>query len=188
MITVREYLEESKRVAGNQLSMEQTILNVARVVFDQICNGGTLYWMGNGGSAADCQHLSTELVSRFMTERRAVNSISFTTNTSLLTAISNDYSYAEIFKRQVEAHVKDIDIVFAISTSGRSPNILIAMEEARKRGAKVIGLTGKGTKEFSQLADFVFHISSDITGVIQQGHITIGQALCLQIERHLKGL
>lgn len=188
MITVKDYLEESKRVAKDQLYLEQAILNVARVVFDQICNGGTLYWMGNGGSAADCQHLSTELVSRFMIERRAVNSISLTTNTSLLTAISNDYSYTEIFKRQVEAHVKNTDVVFAITTSGRSPNILTAMKEARIRGAKVIGLTGKGTKEFSQLADFVFHIDSDITGVIQQGHITIGQALCLQIERHLKDL
>jgi D-sedoheptulose 7-phosphate isomerase len=158
---------------------------VASDISKLVSTGGTIYWIGNGGSAADCQHLSTELVSRFLEERRPIDSVALTTNTSLLTAIANDYSFEEVFARQIQAHANPGDVLVAISTSGKSRNILKAMEVAKNKKVYVLGLTGRGDSAFNVNANVVITVDSSLTGVIQQCHITFGQALCLLLEQEI---
>lgn len=141
--------------------------------------GGCIYWMGNGGSAGDAQHLATELVSRLIHQRRAIPSAAFTTNSSLLTAIANDFDFKEVFRRQVEAYVGALDVVIGISTSGRSENVLLALEDARKLGALTCILTSDNLALEEEPADFVLRVPSTTVSHIQECHIAIGHYLCL---------
>ena len=147
--------------------------------------GGKVLLMGNGGSAADAQHIAAELVGRFKMERKALPAIALTTNTSLLTAVANDYGYDTVFSRQVEALAGKNDILIVITTSGVSPNILKAVEAARAKGAKVIGLTGKTGGKLKDMADLAIVVPSDNTQRIQEGHITIGHIICHLVENGL---
>jgi len=149
--------------------------------------GGCVYFFGNGGSAADAQHLAGELVGRFTLERRALPAVALTTDTSVLTAIANDYGFDRSFERQVEALVRRGDVVVALSTSGNSPNVLRGAALARKRGARVIALTGARGGKLKALAHLCLRAPAEESARIQECHITIGHALCALVEDALFG-
>ncbi len=148
-------------------------------------NGGTLYFCGNGGSAADAQHLACELSGRFMLDRPALPAIALSTNTSSLTAIGNDYAYDQVFSRQLEGLGTRGDVLVAITTSGGSANVLRAIDVAQSQGMIVIGLTGAKGARFAARCDFALITPSFSTPRIQEGHIAMGHALCELIERAL---
>ena len=145
--------------------------------------GGKILFAGNGGSAADAQHLAAELVSRFAYDRPALPAVAITTDTSLLTAIGNDYGYEKLFSRQVQALGCKGDVLVAFSTSGRSPNILTALAEARSRGLFTVGMTGSQGQEMGAYCDALIRVPSSSTSKIQEGHIVLGHILCGLIER-----
>lgn len=147
--------------------------------------GSKILFAGNGGSAADAQHWAGELVSRFYYDRPGLPAIALTTDTSILTAIGNDYGYDYTFARQVEALGREGDVFVAISTSGNSPNIVRAAEAARSRGIQVIGFTGRGGGKLAPLSDLCFRIPSDETPRIQEGHEFVGHLLCGLIESEM---
>lgn len=147
--------------------------------------GGKLLFCGNGGSAADAQHWAGELVSRFYYDRPGLAAIALTTDTSILTAVGNDYGYDYTFARQLEALGQAGDVFVAISTSGNSPNILRAAEAARARGVHVVGFTGRGGGKLAPLADICFRMPSDETPRIQEGHEFVGHLLCALIESRM---
>jgi D-sedoheptulose 7-phosphate isomerase len=148
-------------------------------------NGNKILWCGNGGSAADSQHMAAELVGRFLRERRGLPSIALTTNTSILTAIGNDYGYELVFRRQVEALCVPGDVVVGISTSGNSRNVCLALEKAREIGAYTVAFTGKNGGGLARVADETLQIPSTETPRIQEGHILCGHMLCDYIEQSL---
>jgi D-sedoheptulose 7-phosphate isomerase len=148
-------------------------------------NGKKILWCGNGGSAADSQHMAAELVGRFLRERRGLPSIALTTNTSILTAIGNDYGYELVFRRQVEALCVPGDVVVGISTSGNSKNVCLALEKAREIGAYTVAFTGKNGGGLARVADETLQIPSTETPRIQEGHILCGHMLCDYIEQSL---
>ena len=142
---------------------------------------------GNGGSAADAQHVAGELVNKFQLEREALAAIALTTDSSVLTSIANDYDYSRVFARQVEAWTKEGDVVIGISTSGNSANVIEAVKVAREKGAKTIGFTGRGGGKLAKLVDLVVSVPSDETPRIQESHITIFHIICYLVERGLFG-
>ena len=144
--------------------------------------GGKVLWMGNGGSAADSQHLAAELVGRFTRERPGLPSIALTTDTSILTAVGNDYGYERIFSRQIEALCRPGDVVVGISTSGNSPNVLRAIQQANDNGAVTVGMTGGDGGALRALARHCLVVPSRSTARIQEGHILIGHLLCDWVE------
>lgn len=154
-------------------------------IAESLDNGGTLFWCGNGGSAADSQHLAAELVGRFKKDRKALRSIALTTDTSVLTSVANDYSYEDIFSRQLEALARDGDVLVAISTSGNSYNVMTVLKAAKNLGVKTIALLGKDGGQAKALADLAIVIPSDSTARIQEAHILIGHILCDLIEQEL---
>ena len=149
--------------------------------------GRRLYLFGNGGSAADAQHIAAELVGRFLKNRRALPATALTTDTSVLTAVSNDFDSDDIFSRQVEAHVRKGDAVIAISTSGNSRNVIEGARRARKAGARTIGFTNETGGKLKKLVDLCFRAPSADTQRVQECHITAGHVLCDVIERALFG-
>jgi D-sedoheptulose 7-phosphate isomerase len=148
-------------------------------------SGNKILWCGNGGSAADSQHLAAELVGRFLRERRGLPSIALTTNTSILSAIGNDYGYEQVFRRQVEALCVPGDVVVGISTSGNSKNVCLALEKAREIGAYTVAFTGSNGGGLARVADETLQIPSTETPRIQEGHILCGHMLCDYIEQSL---
>lgn len=147
--------------------------------------GGKILWMGNGGSAADSQHLAAELVVRYRRNRRALPSIALTTDTSILTAHANDFGFDGVFARQIEALARPGDMVMAISTSGNSPNILLGIEAARRMDAYTVGWTGATGGRLLELADETLRVPSEVTARIQEAQIMIGHYLCEVIEDRL---
>jgi D-sedoheptulose 7-phosphate isomerase len=140
--------------------------------------GGKILLLGNGGSAADCQHIAAEIVGRYKRERRGLPAIALTTDTSILTAVGNDYGFERIFSRQVEALCTPKDVVIGLSTSGNSPNVLAAIHTARQIGAFTIGLTGGGGGKLAQCCDLSLVVASNDTPRIQEAHILVGHMLC----------
>ena len=145
--------------------------------------GGTIYLCGNGGSAADAQHVAAEFVGRFLRERRPLPAVALTCNTSLLTALANDYDFSQVFARQVRAHAGPDDCVVGISTSGRSANVLAAMAVARELGATTIGFTGAGGHTLAALCDECLLAPSDHTPRIQEIHLVAWHLICDLVER-----
>jgi D-sedoheptulose 7-phosphate isomerase len=180
---ITEYINEN--IQAKKMISVCDIERIAKTIICSLKKGGTVYWMGNGGSAADAQHLSCELVSKFRRERKALSSVSLTTNTSILTAVSNDYSFDDVFYRQVQALVKPVDVVVGISTSGTSRNIVKAMKEANFIGAVTIAFTGRSGGVLSRYSDFMLCIPSDKTSIIQECHIMAGHIICMIIEDEL---
>jgi len=160
---------------------------VASQMSNALIKGKKILWCGNGGSAADSQHLAAELVGRFLVERRALPSIALSVNTSVLTAIGNDYGFDHVFERQVEALCVSGDVVVGISTSGNSANVCLALEKAREIGAFTVAFTGEGGGRLAQIAHETLRIPSSETPRIQEGHILCGHMLCDYIERQLSG-
>jgi D-sedoheptulose 7-phosphate isomerase len=159
------------------------VAEAAEALVASLESGGTVYFCGNGGSAADAQHLAAELAGRYRMERPALAAVALTTNSSTLTAIGNDYGFAQIFARQLEGLGVAGDVLVAISTSGRSPNVVAAIETAHQLGMTVIGMTGMQARRFAALCDLALVTPSDSTPRIQEGHIAMGHALCELVER-----
>ena len=162
------------------------IVEAAEAVYGCFEAGGKILLFGNGGSAADAQHIAAEFVCRFNRDRAALPAIALTTDTSALTAIANDYGFERIFARQVEALCRPGDTVIAISTSGRSANVIAGIEAARARGARTIGLTGGDGGDMIGLVDIAVVIPSDVTARIQECHITVGHLICEVVEALLQ--
>ena len=160
----------------------ETIGTVAGEMISALTSGHKIFFFGNGGSAADAQHLAAELVCRFERERRALPAIALTVDTSALTAIGNDYSFEKIFSRQIEAFGSPGDVAVGISTSGKSPNVIHAIRTAQKMGLRTVGLTGAGGGALAASADHCICIPSGQTARVQEAHILIGHILCELID------
>ena len=183
MDVVRQSFEEHQSVmAAVQKENSAAVSQAASAIAISLKSGGKLLICGNGGSAADSQHFAAELVGRYKKERKALPAISLTTDTSALTAIGNDYGFERVFTRQVEALGKKGDILVALSTSGNSPNILAAIEAAKKLGMQVIGMAGQGGGKMKSLCDTCICIPSSNTPRIQEAHITIIHVICAIVE------
>src|SRR4051794_4981281 len=161
------------------------IARVAGLVTETLRSGGKLLLFGNGGSAADAQHIATEFVSSYLLERRALPAMSLGVNASSLTAIGNDYSFDRVFARQVEALCRPEDAVMAISTSGNSPNVIAGAEAARAIGAATIGMTGEGGGKLAGSCDECIRVPSAETPRIQEGHILVAHIVCELVEAEL---
>ena len=174
-------LDNFNRMAAD-VALKDEIVRAVELCLASLRSDGKILFAGNGGSAADAQHWAGELVSRFYYDRPGLPAIALTTDTSILTAIGNDYGYDYTFARQVEALGRRGDVLVVISTSGNSPNILRAAQAARDRGIYVVGFTGQGGGKLAPLSDVCFRIPSDETPRIQEGHEFIGHLLCPLIE------
>ncbi len=184
---IKELDENINTTKSLSKNLSDTIVNVSKIIIDCYRNGGKIILIGNGGSAADAQHIAAEFVGKFKLERKSLPAIALTTNTSILTALSNDYGYETIFSRQLDSLAKDKDILIAITTSGNSSNILKAVENAKLRNIKVVGMTGKNGGKLKDMADITIRIPSDNTPRIQEAHITIGHIICGLVENALFG-
>jgi len=176
-------LAESCRVK-QQFSddLKTRIVHLAEEMARVLSGGGTIFWIGNGGSAADAQHLAAELVGRLRRSRRGFASVALTTNSSILTAVANDTSYAEVFSRQVEAHLRIGDMLIGLSTSGDSESVLKAMQVANRRNARTTGWTGMDGGRLKKLVEICLLVPSSDTQRIQESHITIGHIVCGLVE------
>ena len=174
--------EHERAIAALKTDCLPDISRFAEACREAIAAGHTVYLMGNGGSACDCQHFAAELVGRFQKERRAMASVALTTDTSILTALANDYGYDAVFVRQVEALVKAGDVVVGITTSGNSPNILKALAKAREFGAVTVGLTGRTGGQMTDLCDICIRMPADVTARIQEAHLLIEHMVCQRLE------
>lgn len=178
-------IAEANRVTLTMLGDEALLATVeatADACIKCLQHGGKIMLAGNGGSAADAQHIAGELVSRFAFDRPGLPAIALTTDSSILTAIGNDYGYEKLFARQLQAHGNKGDVLIGYSTSGRSPNILRAFEEARSRSVVCIGLTGNRGGPMRELCDYLLEVPSSDTPKIQEGHLVLGHILCGLIE------
>jgi D-sedoheptulose 7-phosphate isomerase len=173
------------RVMSEDRELHAAVARVAQACVDALRAGRKILFAGNGGSAADAQHLAGELVSRFNYDRPGLPAFALTTDTSVLTAIGNDYGYERLFARQVEAVGNAGDVLIAISTSGRSPNILEALRVARAKGLVTVGMTGRGGGRMPELCDHVLRTPSDETPRIQEGHIVMGHTICCLVEQQI---
>ena len=173
-----DHLDLVKTVAAQQEQLE----HIAQAMSQTLADGHRIFWCGNGGSAADSQHLAAEIVGRFRRERRAMPSIALTTDTSILTAVGNDYGFDAIFSRQVEALGQPGDLLVGISTSGNSRNVVAALEVARAQHLRTVGFTGEGGGRMASLCDHLFAVPSRDTARVQEMHLLAGHMLCDWIE------
>jgi len=182
--SIEEIIEKSKEIKDLLKKPDHlnTILKISEEIISALKQGGKLIVFGNGGSAADAQHMVCEFVGRFKKERKALPAISLATNTSSITAISNDYNYGDSFKRQVDALAGPNDIVFGISTSGNAPNVIAALEQAKIKNATTVALTGKGGGKISGICDLSLIVPSNDTPRIQEAHILVIHILCELVE------
>ena len=183
---IKDELEKS--IETKKLVIERSIplLNeIAHVMIEGMRNGNKLLIFGNGGSAADSQHMAAEFVGKFNMVRKALPALALTTDTSILTSISNDDAFENVFARQIEALGRASDIALGISTSGNSPNVLKGLAQAAEMGLVTIGFTGQGGGKLKHVADYCFRAPSDHTARIQEVHITVAHALCGIVEEEL---
>lgn len=174
-------MEVAKTLPG----LTSEVSNAIDIICVALAGDGQLLIAGNGGSAADAQHIAAELTGRFLRERRPLRALALHANTSALTAVGNDYGYDCVFARELLAHARPGDVFLAISTSGNSPNILRAIKAARERNVTVIGLTGESGGQMRKLCDLCLCVPSKSTARIQEMHITIGHAICELVEERL---
>lgn len=182
MKNVLSLLQEHQLVMSQLERLVPEIEVVSQRVLVHLQKGGKVFFMGNGGSAADAQHLAAELVVRYKSERRAIAALALTTDTSILTAAANDYDFSYVFSRQIEALCQKDDVVIGISTSGNSANVLQAIHAAKKIGAYTIGFTGESGGKLKQAVDICFCVPSHTVARIQEAHIFIGHSICEAIE------
>lgn len=180
---IKDLLLESIQIKEELLRTKVgEILKITKLIIDSLKKGGKVIIFGNGGSASDSQHIAAELVGRFKKDRSPLPAIALTTNTSILTAVANDYGYEFVFAKQIEALAAKNDVAIGISTSGRAKNVLCAIKQAKNMGIKTIALSGSDGGELAKLADISFVVPSTVTARIQEAHITIGHIICELIE------
>ncbi|MDQ1271870.1 MAG: D-sedoheptulose 7-phosphate isomerase [Planctomycetota bacterium] len=183
-IQLQESIDTKKALLSTHLDV---VKKIADAIVRAFKNGRRLYLIGNGGSAADAQHIAGELIGRFKMNRRPLPAVALTTDTSVMTALANDFGYDTCFARQAEALVSPGDVILALSTSGNSKGILNAVQVARERGAVAIGFTGKDGGLLKDVVDICLKIPSNNTPRIQECHITVGHILCSIVEKELFG-
>ncbi len=185
----------AERVIGESVAVQQAlletasldaILEAARLIGASLAGGGTVLLFGNGGSATDASHIAAELLGRFQRERRALPAIALADNQSTVTAIANDYGFDRVFARQIEGMGRPGDVAIALSTSGRSPNVLAGAAAARERGITTIGLTGADGHELRAAVELCISVASTSAARIQEAHILIGHLLCELVEEELR--
>lgn len=183
---IRDHAEEGARLRVAFLSAEAQRLDAAaRFMARALAAGGRILICGNGGSAADAQHMSGELVGRFLMERPSLPAVALTVDSSVLTAVGNDYGYDEVFARQVRGLGRPGDVLVAISTSGKSPNVIKALEAARATGLGTVGLTGGGGGLMPPLCDYLFNVEHTLTPLIQEVHGALVHLLCRLVDWYL---
>lgn len=180
-----EFAEHATVAAATAAALEADFRRLYEACRSSIAGGGKLLLFGNGGSAADAQHLATELTVRYARNRQALPALALTTDSSALTAIGNDFGFDELFERQIEALGRPGDVAIGITTSGKSPNVLRALRTAKARGLVAAALTGRGGGDLVGVADPMLVVPSDTTARIQEMHITLGQMLCGALEEEL---
>jgi D-sedoheptulose 7-phosphate isomerase len=189
--TAKDSLEPLRRSLEEHIQTVQSLLNskieeieqTGRVICRTLAAGNKILLCGNGGSAADAQHIAAELVGRYEQQRKAFPAIALTTDTSALTALSNDYGYDEVFSRQILGLARAGDLLIAISTSGKSPNIVKAVETAKNLSCQTLALTGCSGQPLASLCDFALIVASERTARVQEAHITIGHLWCEMVDR-----
>jgi D-sedoheptulose 7-phosphate isomerase len=186
-MTIKEIINDHISVAEQLKNLEKDIFKACQLCHHALMAGHKILLAGNGGSAADAQHIAAELVGRFETERRSLPAFALTVDTSALTAISNDYGFENVFARQLEGLGTEGDVFIGISTSGNSPNIVKALEVAHRKGLKTIVLSGKKGGILRGVSDAEIIVPSDVTARIQEMHILIGHILCSYIDAKIKG-
>lgn len=183
---VREIFQESLDLMTAVYARQRdTIERIAGLIADAALRGRTVFWAGNGGSAAEAQHLAAELVVRFVKNRRALPSLALHADSSVLTAAANDFGFGAVFARQLEALGRRGDVLVALTTSGRSANVIAAVEEARRRGMRVVGLTGARGAAFARRCDVALVVPSDVTARVQEIHMLVGHVCCDLAERRV---
>ena len=185
MLDILSIFKEHKKVIDSLDSMIPMLEKSSEKIIASLKSNGTIFWMGNGGSAADAQHMAAELLGRFKKERRALASIALTTDSSILTSLSNDYNFDIIFSRQLEGLCKPQDVVIGLSTSGNSKNVLLGIEAAKNIGAYTIGFTGNDGGKLKDITDLCFVIPSKNTARIQEAHQLLCHTLCECVEEVL---
>jgi D-sedoheptulose 7-phosphate isomerase len=181
-IIQNEFLENTKTSKASMQALSKDIEIASNICINSLKKGGKIFFFGNGGSAADAQHLAAELVSRYKTERQGLAAIALTTDTSILTAIGNDYGYERIFTRQIEALANEGDVAIGISTGGTSSNVVKALEKAKEKKCKTLGLSGRKGGKFNSICDLNLVVPSIDTPRIQEMHILIGHTICHLID------
>lgn len=181
---VQSAIAEHIAVMEGVKGLAPLVAELGLTIAHRLRDGGKVLWMGNGGSAADCQHLAAEIVGRFVKERRALPSVALTTDTSILTAVGNDYGFEQIFSRQIDALCQPNDVVVGISTSGNSSNVVKGMEAAKALGALTVAMTGGSGGLLASLCDVSLVMPTAKTARIQEGHILLGHILCECIDAH----
>jgi len=178
-----EFVKHIETTEATMQSLGKEIELSANICINSLQNNGKILICGNGGSAADAQHIAAELVSRYKTERKGLGSIALTTDSSILTAIGNDYGFERVFSRQVEALANPEDVVIGISTGGTSHNVVKALETAKKMNCKTIGFSGRTGGDFNNICDINLIVPAEDTPRIQEMHIFIGHTICHIIEQ-----
>jgi len=174
--------ESSSTVILNSKNLSDSIITCIALISKAIKNGNKIIIFGNGGSAADAQHMAAEFVGRFMKERKSFPAIALSTDSSIITAIGNDYGFEKIFSRQLESLLKKGDVILAISTSGKSENVINGIKTSKKLGSKIISLTGEKNFKMGKLSDVVLNVPSTTTPRIQEAHRTIIHIICELVE------
>jgi D-sedoheptulose 7-phosphate isomerase len=188
MSKVKSIISSSIEVKNKILQDESFLKRIdeaANFIAATFKNGNRLYLCGNGGSAADAQHLAAEFTGRFYSDREPLPAEALHVNTSFLTAVANDYSYDQIYERAVKAHGRKGDVLIGLSTSGNSKNVLLAQEEAKRRGMTIISFTGETGGKMKDCCDYLFNVPSNDTPRIQESHILIGHIICQLVEEQL---
>ena len=185
LITIKQEFESHLETINNVINnMEDDIETASAIIVDALKNGNKVLLCGNGGSAADAQHIAAELTGRYKTERRGLPGIALTTDTSALTAIGNDYGYDRVFDRQVESLAKKGDVIIGISTSGNSKNIINALNLGQELGCKTVGFSGRDGGDMNNVCDINLVVPSDNTPRIQEMHILFGHTICQIIDNN----
>lgn len=184
---VKKQLEDGIRLKAYLQQNAQQLVTIANEIVKAFERGNYVYIFGNGGSAADAQHFAAELAGRFYMDRNPLPAIALTTNTSVITAIANDYGYENIFIRQLRAMAKKGDVAIGIGVSGNSANVVLALVEAKKRGLVTIGFTGSGGGKTAEIVDYLIAVPSKDTPRVQEAHNTIYHIVCYLVEKALFG-
>ncbi len=180
--------EHEQAIAATRGQLLDDIVRLGTLLARAVKNGNCIFFMGNGGSAADSQHLAAEFVGRFQKERRGLAAVALTTDTSILTAVGNDYGFDAVFARQVAALAQAGDVVVGLSTSGNSPNVIKALQAAKEAGAVAVGLTGRSGGKMAAICDLCIKVPADVTARVQEAHALIGHIACQLVDEEAGGV